>query len=1587
MNSPLFRRLASIPSSWLKIARRRGGSALLVVLSFVLLLSIVTAAFLSRALLEKKVSDSSANQTRTDLFAAGAVNSIISDFQAEIAAGSQTNPLAGATVKTSLFIPEYITKPAAVQTITPSRTWSTTGDPNDLGPNGTYSNGPSNPFPNLLKRSLTGASTSAGKGYFFYPYSDTTDYPNETLYPPTEKTFTTQDPNDSTSIPSLNGRYYTAQRWNQPLLLPKANTSKTDITPNANFTVPDWILVQRDGTNPTAWSKTLLAAAPGVVTPSATSNPVVGRYAYTVYDEGGLLDMNVAGFPFSSNSAKAITSANPYQTAPTYVGYKYSLANADLRMLQIPSTASPAGYVPSNTQLLSNKAINSLVGWRNYATLGATGNILSGYTFNTTNAAFPALNFNNYFLNLQANTSGFLQTANAGLSSGQSDRKFSSRQQLIDLLLNDIAQGNSTSIANYQNALQFMGTFSRDLNTPSYQPDTGRPRMNPKATAADPAAQGANLAYADDNSANTTPDGLGNGYVNPSFVTTLVQTSFTRNDGTTANVGDPLVKRRFALNRLAWLTYKGPSANRNIANPSSASDNDIYVLENNYGISQAFLAQGTATNIQAYFGLTWKQDPTDSVYKWWYGDKTQPYNVHTTTASNGTATVTKITELGGGSWGMFSNLNPHDPDFFELLKAAILAGSKGKTITYLSADAGANQLPGFNTNGPLNPWDYQNLLDSSLDNQILQIGANIIAQYQPSNYAPEIVFSTGLMNATDPYDVRGVENMPYIYRVRTGTLGLRAPNKVVNNDSTAYSTTPTNAGYFTDTGVGALMFIPEIWNPHDVDADYQATASVPYPIPAPTQFRIVADSAPPYLLAQTGTNSWYQGFYGTGEGPSSSNISYSYTVKPYFSYNRNDPTGSGGVITGLSPGFGTASVHDLQYLNAANTQLTFTIPATTTGQAFFREPTVLARPNVPAGSNLSIGWTIGSGSSSYPTPIAYDLGKIQNSTNPTCWGTLPPPSNAIGLIADGNTNPLNLPSAVISQIAAIPTQNLYVGIVCGLYPLQFTDGTTIYRADISGPNGLTNTTLRMQYLDPNTANNWVTYDTKYFYPGAIDMGANPPVMMDSGSPVGAPFKSAQQRGAVETFDDPRTSRFGHPNSDTNGLSGSFQLPCFLFSDINNNDYMLPDRPDTDIGYGYKDAFANNIAPGWVAGNFSNPFGSVFANFDNFLWGPYEQNIATYDVTNTNRFNGDGSTDGNQAYPQVPCYADPDGVVRRASGGYAPVLNSKMTSSGAGSSITGLPMAVATQAASTANPTYPLTGQPNVLQNQNWSRPYILHRPFRSVAELGYVFSGTPWKNLDFVNPESGDSALLDVFCINDTDNPNGLVAGKVNLNTAQPPVLWAILAGAYKDEYEQTQNNVNNVNNGNGNRVIGYNISTSSNSSNVTEASDLAHQLIAQRTGWSQTAPQAPITNLRDLVGKWVYSKAATPVSGTTVPYYDGQPNANSITGTYFDGFSNNLSIYDPGNNNGNSISPDEDQYTAYIQRFRESAIRALTSVGQTRVWNVMIDVVAQTGRFPSTAQNSSNFLVEGERRYWVHVAIDRYTGQVLDQQVEEVKQ
>jgi hypothetical protein len=76
----------------------------------------------------------------------------------------------------------------------------------------------------------------------------------------------------------------------------------------------------------------------------------------------------------------------------------------------------------------------------------------------------------------------------------------------------------------------------------------------------------------------------------------------------------------------------------------------------------------------------------------------------------------------------------------------------------------------------------------------------------------------------------------------------------------------------------------------------------------------------------------------------------------------------------------------------------------------------------------------------------------------------------------------------------------------------------------------------------------------------------------------------------------------------------------------------------------------------------------------------------------------------------------------------------------------------------------------------------------------------------------------------------------------------------------------------------------------------------------------------------------------------------------------------------------------------KQTIARALAEVGQARTWNLMIDVIAQTGKYKPNAQDltGSNFVVEGEKRYWLHIALGRDLNAdgsvaVLGTQLEEV--
>ncbi len=111
---------------------------------------------------------------------------------------------------------------------------------------------------------------------------------------------------------------------------------------------------------------------------------------------------------------------------------------------------------------------------------------------------------------------------------------------------------------------------------------------------------------------------------------------------------------------------------------------------------------------------------------------------------------------------------------------------------------------------------------------------------------------------------------------------------------------------------------------------------------------------------------------------------------------------------------------------------------------------------------------------------------------------------------------------------------------------------------------------------------------------------------------------------------------------------------------------------------------------------------------------------------------------------------------------------------------------------------------------------------------------------------------------------------------------------------------------------------------------------------------------MSDLVGRW------NSALGTGAAGYSG-PSAD-LTSLYSAAFTNTATTMQN------------------VDRFRETFIRPLAAVGNTRVWNLMIDLVVQKGQYNASATNLGNFTVNCEQRYWLHEAIDRYTGQILDQ-------
>jgi hypothetical protein len=233
------------------------------------------------------------------------------------------------------------------------------------------------------------------------------------------------------------------------------------------------------------------------------------------------------------------------------------------------------------------------------------------------------------------------------------------------------------------------------------------------------------------------------------------------------------------------------------------------------------------------------------------------------------------------------------------------------------------------------------------------------------------------------------------------------------------------------------------------------------------------------------------------------------------------------------------------------------------------------------------------------------------------------------------------------------------------------------------------------------------------------------------------------------------------------------------------------------------------------------------------------------------------------------------------------------------------------------------------------QPILLNRPFRNVAELGYAFRDLPWKTLDFFTDKSADAGLLDIFAVND-----GPALFDANGNFTGMGAVPTMTAGSVN--------------------------------LNTTQAADL--QAIFAGATLSETGPTfvsptgAGATDAPVLANKIVTATSATPMQNKSelVTRVDPVTSAKLVE----------------------TILPVAANDNQSVKARREVVARTVSSVAQTRTWNFVIDVVAQSGRFkPNAGSLQNDFIVEGEQHYWVHVAIDRFTGRVLDKQIEVVNE
>jgi hypothetical protein len=138
-----------------------------------------------------------------------------------------------------------------------------------------------------------------------------------------------------------------------------------------------------------------------------------------------------------------------------------------------------------------------------------------------------------------------------------------------------------------------------------------------------------------------------------------------------------------------------------------------------------------------------------------------------------------------------------EPDCAELLKAAISAGSLAK--------AGPNLHN--------NQYNYQYVVDASLDTAVIQILANLIDQQSPDSFSTAITIGNNTLY--------GAKDLPYFYRYHFMSVTNALPSPNFSNgtpsltfqpDGTGTTTTGILSGPSTETNINGATVPNTSWN-------------------------------------------------------------------------------------------------------------------------------------------------------------------------------------------------------------------------------------------------------------------------------------------------------------------------------------------------------------------------------------------------------------------------------------------------------------------------------------------------------------------------------------------------------------------------------------------------------------------------------------------------------------------------------------------------------------------------------------------------------------------------------------------------------